>query len=99
MSYTKADTVIGIDRLRDLTSVDLSGSPIVDIRPLIALSELEILNLSLTKVTDWKPLQTLKSLRILNVSFTDFSDAKILDGLVNLQQTVDSQYEGERFGP
>ncbi len=61
-----------------LRKLDLSGSNISNLKPIITLTELEDLNLSNTKVEDLEPLTELSNLRVLDISYIQVKDIEPL---------------------
>ena len=80
--------LIGWERLaglKELQSLDISGTQIGDLAPLAGLRELRSLNISETQIGDLAPLAGLRELRSLNISGTQIGDLARLAGLKELQ--------------
>ena len=69
-----------------LDSLNLQGSPITDLSPLMALKKLRYLNVSSTQVSDINPLRFLKNLTVLDISNTVVRHLDILSYTRNIQK-------------
>jgi Leucine-rich repeat (LRR) protein len=71
-------------RLRNLRSLDLSGTGINDVAPLAALTGLQYLDLGTTPIVDLAPLATLAELRWL-ILYGTTADTSVLSHLTRCQ--------------
>jgi len=74
----------GVQFLRNLTWLNLSGNQINDLQPLSELTELSVLNLRGNQINDLRPLAVLFNLTWLNLELNNISDISPLAGLSNL---------------
>ncbi|MCE2721287.1 MAG: leucine-rich repeat domain-containing protein [Anabaena sp. 49628_E55] len=70
--------------LTKLTTLDLEGNQISDIKPLSNLTKLTSLDLSVNQISDIKPLSNLTKLTSLYLGENQISDIKPLSNLTNL---------------
>ncbi|MEE9553792.1 MAG: leucine-rich repeat domain-containing protein [candidate division Zixibacteria bacterium] len=73
------------DDLISVTSLDLSGLKLSDLKPIQGLTNLQTLYLNSTQVSDLKPIQGLTDLQELYLADSQVSDLKPIQGLTNLQ--------------
>ena len=85
----------GIERLINITSLNLSGNRICDLGPLASLSNLESLFVSENLIRDIEALRTLHGLKELDVTFNNIENADLLLDLENLNYV---NLAGNRIG-
>ncbi|TSA26600.1 MAG: leucine-rich repeat domain-containing protein [Bacteroidetes bacterium] len=74
-----------LTKLSNLTTLNLSHTPVVDLSPLRNLNALENLNIGGTQVTSLDPLKYCNHVRDLNISGTDITDISVLTSFPNLE--------------
>ena len=77
-------SLVGIQNLTGLTTLDLRFNSITDISPLSGLTNLTILDLSFNSITDISALSGLTSLTTLELGFNSITDISALSGLMSL---------------
>jgi hypothetical protein len=85
LSYYGISNIEGIGHCANITSLNLSGNRIIDLRPLSDLANIESLFLSENRISDIESLGSLTGLRELDISFNDIEKADALLGLENLK--------------
>lgn len=85
LSYYGISNIEGIGHCANITSLNLSGNRIIDLRPLSDLANLESLFISENQISDIESLGSLTGLRELDISFNDIEKADVLLGLENLK--------------
>jgi len=75
----------GIENLMNITSLNLSGNMIEDIRPVAVLRGLESLYLAENRISDIDTLCALNGLREIDLSFNDIEKVDVLLNLDNLK--------------
>ena len=73
-------------QLKTLTSLDLGGNKISDVKLLAGLTKLNYLALSFNQISDLRPLAGLTNLTTLILNGNQISDMKPLAGLTNLTE-------------
>ena len=71
-------------KLNKLTSIELYGSKIIDLKPLSSLISLTRISLDSNQINDVKPLTSLVNLQYLSLYSNQINDIKPLTNLINL---------------
>ncbi|MBL7069835.1 MAG: leucine-rich repeat domain-containing protein, partial [Candidatus Omnitrophica bacterium] len=79
------ENLLIVDEKGQTLRLYLSGAPVINLKPLSNLTNLQSLHLSNTQVTDFEPLRGLTNLRELGLSNTQITNLEPLRGLTNLQ--------------
>ena len=77
-------SLVGLQNLTSLRTLDLGGNSITDISPLSGLTSLTLLGLGGNSITDIGPLSGLTSLTFINLIFSSITDISALSGLTSL---------------
>ena len=89
----------GLEKCRELASLDLSRNKIADLSPLKDLSRLQSLSLSDNAVQDLSPLGSIAALQYLELSRNKVKDLQPLAGCTNLSALYLSQNAVEEIAP
>ncbi len=71
-------------KLNNLTSIELYGSKIIDLKPLSSLIKLTRISLDSNQINDVKPLSSMVNLQYLSLYSNQINDVKPLTNLINL---------------
>ncbi|MEO0473333.1 MAG: leucine-rich repeat domain-containing protein [Bacteroidota bacterium] len=86
-----------LTQLAGLTDLDLSGTDITDLSPLLYLPQLEILDISHTHITEFTPIQSLQNLKGLHACFLPSFHLPLLNYLPELE-ILDISYPDQKVG-
>ena len=81
-------SLVGLEQLTNLSTLDLSFNPIRDLAPLRSLTQLASLNLRETLVTDLTPLAELTNLEYLNIHSVPVESVEPIANLRNLETLI-----------
>jgi len=79
-------SVVGLDSLRNLTTLNLSWNKILDITPLAHLKQLQELRLDINQITDIDVFSKLTNIKTLGVRHNKIKDLSVLSHLTNLRE-------------